>query len=89
MNPPLSFLIKGDFFSSNCAQQILQLNCLFNFRTTKPDIQGRYKVWQQLGVSRVVSWKSLRFGMELGTFEFYSLQFFQFCTIICFRDELN
>jgi hypothetical protein len=49
-------------------------------------IQGRYKVWQQLNISRMVSWKSLRFGMELRGLKFYSLQFFQFYTIICFRD---
>jgi hypothetical protein len=46
-------------------------------------MQGRYKVWQQLNISRMVSWKSLRFGMELRALKFYS---FQFYTIICFRD---
>jgi hypothetical protein len=50
-------------------------------------MQGRYKVWQQLNISRMVSWKSLRFGMELRAFKFNSLQFFQFYTIICFRAE--
>jgi hypothetical protein len=36
----------------------------------------------------MVSWKSMRFGMELRAFKFYSLQFFQFYTIICFRDTI-
>jgi hypothetical protein len=49
-------------------------------------IQGRYKVWQQLNISRMVSRKSLRFGKELRAFKFYSFQFFQFYTFICFRD---
>jgi hypothetical protein len=49
-------------------------------------IQGRYKVWQQLNISRIVSRKSLRFGKELRAFKFYSFQFFQFYTFICFRD---
>jgi hypothetical protein len=34
----------------------------------------------------MVAWKSLRFRMELRAFKLYSLQFFQFYTIICFRD---
>jgi hypothetical protein len=34
-------------------------------------IQGRYKIWQQLNISRMVSWKSLRFGMELRAFKLY------------------
>jgi hypothetical protein len=50
------------------------------------NIQDRYKVWQQLNISRMVSWKSLIFGMELRAFKFYSLQFFQLYTVICFRD---
>jgi hypothetical protein len=49
-------------------------------------IQGRYEVWQQLNISRMVSRKSLRFGKELRAFKFYSFQFFQFYTFICFRD---
>jgi hypothetical protein len=47
---------------------------------------GRYKVWQQLNISRMVSRKTLRFGKELRAFKFYSFQFFQFYTFICFRD---
>jgi hypothetical protein len=50
------------------------------------NIHGRYKVWQQLNISRMVSRKSLRFGKELRAFKFYSFQFFQFYTFICFRD---
>jgi hypothetical protein len=57
-----------------------------NFQSSSCIIQGRYKVWQQLNISKIVSWKSLRFGMELRAFKFHSLQFFQFYTIICFRD---
>jgi hypothetical protein len=59
---------------------------IFNDNTMYTYIQDRYKVWQQLNISRMVSWKSVRFGMELRAFKFYFLQFFQFYTIICFRD---
>jgi hypothetical protein len=56
------------------------------FLVTRGTIQGRYKEWQQLNISRMVSRKSLRFGKELRAFKFYSFQFFQFYTFICFRD---
>jgi hypothetical protein len=54
--------------------------------TLYKNIQDRYKVWQQLNISRMVSPKFLRFGKELRAFKFYSFQYFQFYTFICFRD---
>jgi hypothetical protein len=51
---------------------------IFNDNTMYTYIQDCYKVWQQLNISRMVSWKSVRFGMELRAFKFYFLQFFQF-----------
>jgi hypothetical protein len=80
--PRAGALVKFSCYKHSCVRTARK-----NFRQyICPFIQACYKVWQQLNISRMVSWKSLGFGMELRAFKFYSLQFFQFYTIICFRD---
>jgi hypothetical protein len=87
---PNTYRRRPKLATTNKKHNLPQLFCEFRilivFFFIRIYIQGRYKVWQQLNISRMVSRKPLRFGKELRAFKFYSFHFFQFYTFIYFRD---